>query len=1322
MQIIVLGMHRSGTSAVARLLNMMGAYFSPSDVAMQPDNANSKGYWEREDIRQINDQILDKLGMTWEKIAKFDKALLEPEEFSDLQYEMRKVIYNLDAHRPWMAKDPRFCLTLPLWLPLLEIPICIYVHRDPIQIAQSLQTRSNSSLQLGLALWEKHTIHALQAIATHKLPHIFISYEETLSDPVGQVQKIYDQLAALGIQGLRLPHAQEITAFIDPELHHEKGGETLQATYMTPQQIKLHKFLEQGNGEQWEGNFAISAHADEVLLQHETTEQQLQLVKEQTINHVASFETEHQHLQQDISNLNQHIIKLEKNISHYQHRIPIYQQQLLDMRAVLDTKIQLEQKYDELNRQFDALKKENESLRPLVEEVAKKEAAVQRLLNWIQALNHDMNAIFSSLTWRSGDILTQIILKLLFRQAGATAKDNIAKTIQSVTQWQNTHSSYRVVTPTVHTASPVSVVDQITGVVQQRGSRDHEYWIKHYDTPSEQLYQDIKIYMAGWVDPPVISIVMPVYNAPEKFLRKALDSITSQLYPHWELCIADDASTEAHVKRVLTEYERSDKRIKVIYRKENGHISKASNSALTLVTSEFTAFMDHDDALPAHALFWMAKDILDNPDGMLWYSDEDKIDEEGNRYDLHFKPDWNHDLLLSYNYLNHFSIYKTSLVKQLKGFRSEYNGAQDYDLALRAIECIKPEQIHHVPRVLYHWRAISGSTAANMDEKPYTVLAGQKAVGDYLKRQGLHAKVLDNPQLAGVIRVQYQLPANPPLVSLIIPTYNGLSVLSCCVDSILNKTTYPNYEIIIVDNRSDDDATLQYLLDLESTGKARILRYPHPFNYPAINNMAVEHASGELVALINNDLEVITPNWLDEMVGQLLRPQVGAVGARLWYPDERLQHGGVIVGLGGVAGHSHKYLPKGDPGYFGRAAVIQNLSAVTAACLLTYKETYIKVGGLDAKNLAVAFNDVDFCLKIQSEKLRIVWTPYAELYHHESASRGQEDTPEKQARFEKEVMYMKKRWYDSYLGELMYDPAYSPNLIAGVEDFGFAFPPRIPMSPLDKQPKKFKLQRLKENASDALVTAANQVSPTKPAFISATKRLKTAVPPYRHLAYEQLTGHGIEIGALHQPAPIPAHCHVQYVDAFPLSKLAVNYAELPIDSFAPIDYVIDVDKQGLQKFEAGSLDFVICQDVLSCLANPLEFIKEVFRVLKQGGYCILSVPDKQFGVHKSQSSSTFEEALEAYQTRCSTVPNEKYIDNIHHVHTQLLSVMRTDEDWAQHIENLRTRRESVWFWTATECKQWVQQALTHTNINATALPIEGYHDNVGEYFTILYKN
>lgn len=1317
MQIIVLGMHRSGTSAVARLLNMMGAYFSPPDVAMQPDNANSKGYWEREDIRQINDQILDKLGMTWEKIAKFDNSLLASEDFSDLQLEMRKVVYNLDAHRPWMAKDPRFCLTLPLWLPLLEIPICIYIHRDPIQIAQSLQTRNNSSLQLGLALWEKHTIHALQTM--HKLPHIVISYEEALSDPVTQVKKIYEQLVELGVQGLRLPHEQEITAFIDPSLQHEKGGESLQASYMTPQQIKLHQLLLQGDCSQWEGEFIVSPHTEEVLSHREAVEQQLLLVKEQAIQQVASFETEHQHLQQDIHNLSQHIAELEKNIAHYQHRIPVYQQQLIDMRAVLDTKLQLEQKYEVLQRQFDELRKENDSLRPLVEEVETKEASIQRLLNWIQALNHDMNAIFNSLTWRSGDILTQIILKLLFKQPGKTAKDNIAKTLQSVTKWQDEHSTHRVVTSSSH--PPLSMMDQITGAVQH-GPRDHQYWIKHYDSPSEQIYQDIRTYMAGWVDPPIISIVVPVYNAPEKFLRKALDSVTSQLYPHWELCIADDASTKAHVRRVLTEYERSDKRIKVIYREKNGHISEASNSALTLVTSEFTAFMDHDDTLPRHALFWVAKDIIENPDGMLWYSDEDKIDEEGNRYDLHFKPDWNHDLLLSYNYLNHFSVYRTSLVKQLKGFRSEYNGAQDYDFALRAIECIEPEQIHHIPRVLYHWRAISGSTAAHMDEKPYTVLAGQKAVRDYLKRQGLHAKVLDLPELAGVIRVKYQLPANPPLVSLIIPTYNGLSVLSCCVESILNKTTYPNYEIIIVDNRSDDDATLQYLLDLEAAGKARILRYPHPFNYPAINNMAVEHASGELVALINNDLEVITPDWLDEMVGQLLRPQVGAVGARLWYPDERLQHGGVIVGLGGVAGHSHKYLPKGDPGYFGRAAVIQNLSAVTAACLLTYKETYIKVGGLDAENLPVAFNDVDFCLKIQSEKLRIVWTPYAELYHHESASRGQEDTPEKQARFEKEVNYMKKRWYDSYLGKLMYDPAYNPNLVAGVEDFGFAFPPRVPASPLDKQPPKFKLQPLPETASGALVAAVNQVSPTKPPLISANKRLQTAVPPYRHLAYEQLTGHGIEIGALHQPAPIPAHCHVQYVDAYSASQLATHYAELPINSFAPIDYVIDVDKQGLQKFETASLDFVICQDVLSCLANPLAFIKEVFRVLKQGGHCILSVPDKQFGVHKTQKSFTFDEALEAYKANYSVVPSEKYIDNIHHVHTQLLSGLRTEQDWAQQVEILNTRRESVCFWTATECQQWMEQALMHTEINATALPIEGYHDNVGEYFTILYKN
>ncbi len=564
-------------------------------------------------------------------------------------------------------------------------------------------------------------------------------------------------------------------------------------------------------------------------------------------------------------------------------------------------------------------------------------------------------------------------------------------------------------------------------------------WVRVFDTPSVAELDQQRAASREWAAPPLLSILMPVYNAPEIWLRRALDSVLAQTWPHWELCIADDASPAIHVRTVLDEYQRRDARIKVIYRATNGHISAASNSALELATGQFTALLDHDDELPPHALYRVAQEIAAHPDCALIYSDEDKLTPDGRRKDAYFKPDWNPDLFLSQNTLSHLGVYRTALIRDIGGFRESYEGSQDYDLALRAIERIKPEQIHHIPQVLYHWRAIEGSTAAvgGVVEKPYAVKAALKALGEHLQRTGQDATVAESPEADGAYRVSYRLPSPPPLVSLIIPTRNGLELLRQCIDSLLAQTRYPNYEILVIDNDSDDPATLDYLTALRDQGHARILRDPQPFNYSALNNAAVREARGELIGLLNNDLEVLTPDWLDEMAGHAVRPEIGAVGARLWYPDDTLQHGGVVL-VGGVAGHAHKNLKRGKHGYFQRGILTQNLSAVTAACLVMRKAVFEEVGGLD-ETLTVAFNDVDLCLKIRAHGHRIVWTPYAELYHHESATRGNDDTPEKSARFSAEIQIMQQRW-----GALLRnDPAYNPNLTLDRENYSLAWPPRV---------------------------------------------------------------------------------------------------------------------------------------------------------------------------------------------------------------------------------------------------------------------------------------
>ena len=520
---------------------------------------------------------------------------------------------------------------------------------------------------------------------------------------------------------------------------------------------------------------------------------------------------------------------------------------------------------------------------------------------------------------------------------------------------------------------------------------------------------------------PLLSVVMPVYQAPERWLRKALDSVLTQHYPDWELCVSDDASPSPHVRTVLQEYQQRDPRIKVVFRARNGHISESSNSALEVASGDYMVLLDHDDELHPEALLLVAETLGRHPDAQLLYSDEDKIDEDGRRFDAYFKADWNYDLFLGQNCISHLGIYALPLVREIGGFRKGLEGSQDWDLALRCIERIRPEQIVHIPRVLYHWRAIQGSTALAAGEKNYAVVAGRRAVAEHLQRTGQDGEVSILP--ASMMRVQRVLPAPAPKVSLVIPTRDRVDLLRVCVDSILERSSYPDYEILIVDNGSVEPQTLAYFEQVGARDNVRVLPYPGEFNYSAINNFAVAQARGQVIGLVNNDIEVISADWMEEMVSHAMRPDAGAVGAMLYYPDDTIQHAGVLVGLCGVAGHIGSCQPRGSAGYFGRMLLAQQLTAVTAACLLVRKSVYDEVGGLD-EQLRVAFNDVDLCLRIDAKGYRNLWTPFAELYHHESASRGLEDNPVKQARFASEVEFMRERWGDA----LLLDRAYNPNL------------------------------------------------------------------------------------------------------------------------------------------------------------------------------------------------------------------------------------------------------------------------------------------------------
>jgi len=581
--------------------------------------------------------------------------------------------------------------------------------------------------------------------------------------------------------------------------------------------------------------------------------------------------------------------------------------------------------------------------------------------------------------------------------------------------------------------------------------KDYAKWNQLYSNINDNTRSIVRTRISAFKDYPLISVVMPVYNPEPAWLIDAINSVTRQLYDHWELCIADDCSTDSRIRPILEEFAQADSRIKVTFRSLNEHISAASNTAIKSAQGSWIALLDHDDQLSEDALFWVVDAINQNPTTQLIYSDEDKLDKNGVRYNPYFKPDWNLDLFRSQNMFCHLGVYRTDLLTSLGGFRVGLEGAQDYDLALRCVEKVDSEQILHIPRVLYHWRAHDASTALSVDNKPYARQASQRALLEHLQRLNIDAEVTS---VQHGFRLRYPLPNDLPRVTLIIPVRNKLQLTRQCIESIQEKTSYKNYEILIVDNGSDESDLVDYLKQLSSQSTITVMHDDRPFNFSALNNMAVEAANGEIVGLINNDTEVITPEWLTEMVSQAIRPGVGAVGAKLRYGDDSLQHGGVILGLGGVAGHSHKHLPEriphgkrsignnmsnSSPGYFGRAALVSNYSAVTAACLVIRKSIYQKVGGLDERHLGIAFNDVDFCCRILEAGHINVWTPYAELYHHESKTRGYEDTKTKRRRFLKESEYVKSKWKE----KLAVDPAYSPNLTLNHEDFSYAWPPRV---------------------------------------------------------------------------------------------------------------------------------------------------------------------------------------------------------------------------------------------------------------------------------------
>lgn len=564
----------------------------------------------------------------------------------------------------------------------------------------------------------------------------------------------------------------------------------------------------------------------------------------------------------------------------------------------------------------------------------------------------------------------------------------------------------------------------------------YKSWWKSQELDAQKI-EKIRSKIEKFKYRPVISILVPVYNTPAKWLEECFKSAEKQIYPHWELCVSDDCSKNEYTLKLLERWEekgKRDKRIKILRQEKNLHISLTTNNCLKMASGDFVALLDHDDTLHPAALYLVAKELNKKRDLDYIYTDEDKLDEKGKHCDPYFKSGWNPDLLVSNNYTCHLSVIRKNLMEKLGGMRKGYEGSQDYDFFLRLAEVT--QKIAHIPSILYHWRKIKGSTSFSYQSKGYADRASFLALKDAGKRREDDWKV-EKGLATCSFRVKRPI-KNKQKVAIIIPFRDKIELLERCVESVLEKTTYPNYELILVDNESRESTTLDFLDKVKERQNIKILKYTKPFNFAALNNWAVKQTDAPWILFLNNDVSVIRKGWLSAMVEHIQRPEVGAVGAKLLYPNGRIQHAGVVLGVGkfkdkpyGVAGHSHKYFSGRSNGYFEQINVIRDYSAVTAACMMTKRDLFLKVGGFDEKNFTVAWNDIDYCLKLREKGYRIVYTPYAQLYHYESISRGQDTSGEKLERFHQECEVMYDRW-GKVLGN---DPYYNPNLSLEDESF-----------------------------------------------------------------------------------------------------------------------------------------------------------------------------------------------------------------------------------------------------------------------------------------------
>ena len=1002
--LILTGMHRSGTSLTASLLQSAGVNLGTRLMGSEFGEGNPKGHYEDLDFVEFHQNVFQSQGIS---IAGWTTQ--ESIQVQEQYQEKAKILVaakNL-SHSIWGWKDPRTTLFLDFWQEIIPEAQFIFVYRSPWEVIDSLYRRGDVPFQtnpnFALETWISYNRAILNFCDRYPHHSILFRIEDIINNPDFLINSINEKckLALQSPQQLYDPsifNSQSLSSY-RPTLIKEYFPEAFELYLQLHQKTQLPENIDCSTVE---NSIRLSTIKNWILqdwLEIKLGSKQLKLTQSQLT------QTEAQ-LQQSQSQLTQ----TETRIAETEAQLQQSQSQLTQ------TETQLQQSQSKLKR-----------LQTLI--VAMESSKFWQIRKfWLSLkqvfISNRGDELYQS--YRNQDLLkpnTNLDGKLSSRWQRIQAKG--WKYIKIKLLYDKLPQLKKFV---FERELPIA---SVSPEIPQSKDNQYQQWLnKHYPQTADLEKMKAQLPMLSYQ--PTISIITPIYNPSEQFLREAIESVRQQVYPNWELCLADDLSTQPYVKRVLQEYAHKDNRIKVVFREENGHISRASNSALAIAEGEYIALLDHDDALAPHALFEVVSLLNRHPEADMIYTDEDKIDRDNIHREPFFKMDWCPDSFLSRMYTCHLGVYRRSLVTEIGNFRVGFEGSQDYDLVLRFTE--KTDKIFHIPNILYHWRIHAESAAADPGAKPYAYEASHKAISEALSRRNEPGQVDPFPGFPGLYTIRYEI-TTKKLVSIIIPTKDLATTLHTCLQSIFDKTTYPNYEVILIDNGSKEEETFKCFdyWQKQEPDRFKCYRYDIPFNYSQINNYAVEKAQGEYLLFLNNDTEVTTIDWIEAMVEQAQRPSIGAVGALLLYPDDTIQHAGVVLGIGGVAGHSHKYLPSLLPGYISQAITTNNYSAVTGACLMCRREVFEEVGGFEEK-LTVAFNDIDFCLKLIERGYRNIYLPHVVLYHYESKSRGLEDTAEKQIRFRQEIDYMQSKWQPL----LDNDPCYNPHLSKDREDYSIS--------------------------------------------------------------------------------------------------------------------------------------------------------------------------------------------------------------------------------------------------------------------------------------------